>query len=129
MTGGAGGVPTGPPVIVLNGIDVASFDHFFPEPSGAFSCVDPNVFVRESFPDIGNHSCAMALAPVDGTKDNHIVYFNPIVVHKNHAFAYGHSPNIIPSITIVWNRFESAYTIEGGRGTTAYFRAYFIHYF
>ena len=128
MTGGAGGVPTGPPVIVLNGIDVASINHFFPEHSGTLSCVNPDVFVGESLSDIGNHSCAMTLAPVDGTKDNHIVDFNPIIVHENRASADGYSPNIIPSITIVLNRFESAYTVEGGRGTAAYFRADFIHY-
>ena len=89
MTGGAGGVPAGPPILVLNGINVASRDHLLPESSRAFARVDPDVMPRESLPNIGNHRRSMALFLIDGTIDNHVVNLNVIICDNDNAVGDG----------------------------------------
>ena len=83
MTGGAGGVPAGPPILVLDGIDVASRDHLLPKSSRAFARVDPDVIARERLPNVGNHGRSMALA--SGAIDLHIVNLNPVILYENNA--------------------------------------------
>jgi len=111
MTGDAGGVPAGPPVIVLDGIDVTSLDHLLPKSSRAFARVDPDVIPRESLPNFGNHRRSMALA--SWTIDLHIVNLNPVILWENNAPANRCFGHIVPCIPIHGNRFESWNAIDG----------------
>lgn len=101
MTGHAGGVPAGPRVVVLNGINVSPLDHFLPEASGTFGRVNPDMLVWKRLPNIGNHRSTMSLLPIHGTVDNHVVDFHPVLVYENFARASGHSTHIVPSVSIV----------------------------
>jgi len=126
MTGGAGGVPAGPPILVLDGIDVASGDHLFPESSRAFCCVDPDVIFWEGLPNIGNHRRSMALA--SRAIDLHIVNLNPVILWENDAPANWCLGNVVPCILISEDRRESRNTIDGVVLLADFLDIYFSNY-
>ena len=111
MTGDAGGVPAGPPVIVLDGIDVASRDHLLPKSSRAFARVDPDVISWEGLPNIGNHRRSVALA--SWTIYLHIVNLNPVILWENDTPANRCLGNVVPCILISEDRRESWNAIDG----------------
>ena len=85
----AGRVPAGPPILVLDGIDVASLDHLLPESSRAFARVDPDMMFGECLLNIGNHRRSMPLVPILGTVDTHIVNLNVIIQDDDNAVGDG----------------------------------------
>nr|MBC8518316.1 hypothetical protein [Euryarchaeota archaeon] len=100
MTDSAGCIPARPPVFIFDGVNVTPIDHLFPERSRAFGRVDPNVMLRESGPDIGNHRSAVAFASIFRLIYTHIVNLNPVILHYDNTSADGCPTYVEPRILV-----------------------------